>query len=88
MEFECSWEKHMALVLKCQIPLCWSEFTERKFIGPAFVQQLAKKVKIIKDCLKISQDRKKSYVDLKTYYIEYKGVYKVFLKEPLWKKIM
>ena len=65
MQFECCWDKHMPLVVKCQIPLFWSEFIERKLIGPEIVQQIAEKVKIIKDCLKISQDRKKFYDDLK-----------------------
>ena len=77
----------MPLVVKWHIPLCWSEFIERKLIGPEIVQQIAVKVKLINDCLKISLDRKKSYANLKRCVIEYKGVYKVFLKISLWKKI-
>ena len=60
----------MPLVVKCQIPLCWSEVIERKLIGHEIVRQKEEKVEIIKDRLKISQDRKKSYTDLKRCYIE------------------
>ncbi|WMV29888.1 hypothetical protein MTR67_023273 [Solanum verrucosum] len=69
-------------------PLCWSEVSERKLVGPEIVQQTEDKVKIIKDRLKISSDRHKSYADLKRRDIEFKVRYKVFLKVSPWKKIM
>ncbi|XP_049364359.1 uncharacterized protein LOC125829149 [Solanum verrucosum] len=46
------------------------------------------KVKIIKDHLKISSDRQKSYADLKRRDIEYQVGDKVFLRVSPWKKIM
>ena len=52
------------------------------------VQQTEDKVKIIKDRLKISLDRQKSYADLKRCDIEYQVGDKVFLKMYAWKKNM
>ncbi|XP_049368379.1 uncharacterized protein LOC125833273 [Solanum verrucosum] len=69
-------------------PLCWSEVGERKLIGPKIVQQMKDKVKIIKDRLKISLERQKSFADLKRRDIEYQVGDKVFLKVSPWKKIM
>ncbi|XP_049406228.1 uncharacterized protein LOC125869852 [Solanum stenotomum] len=73
---------------KCRTPLCWSEVGERKLVGPEIVQQTEDKVKIIKDCLKISSERQKSYADLKRRDTEYQVGDKVFLKVSPWKKIL
>lgn len=73
---------------KCRTPLCWSEIGERKLISPKMVQQTEEKVKTIKDCLKISSNRKKFYANLKRRDIEYQVGDKVFLKVSPWKKIM
>ncbi|XP_070018213.1 uncharacterized protein [Nicotiana sylvestris] len=73
---------------KCRTPLCWNKVGERKLVGPEIVQQTEDKVKIIKDHLKISSDRQKSYVDLKRHEIEHHVGDKVFLKVSPWKKIM
>ncbi|XP_049348944.1 uncharacterized protein LOC125813488 [Solanum verrucosum] len=73
---------------KYRTPLCWSEVGERKLIGPEIVQQTEDKVKIIKDRLKISSNRQKSYADPKRCDIEYQVGDKVFLKVSPWKKIM
>ena len=48
---------------KCRTPLCWDEVGERKLLGPEFVQVTTYKVKVIRDRLKIAQDRQKSYAD-------------------------
>ncbi|XP_019253737.1 PREDICTED: uncharacterized protein LOC109232429 [Nicotiana attenuata] len=73
---------------KCRTPLCWNEIGERKFVGPEIVQQTEDKVKIIKDRLKISSDRQKSYANLKRREIEHQVGDKVFLKVSPLKKIM
>ncbi|XP_015166870.1 uncharacterized protein [Solanum tuberosum] len=65
---------------KCWTPLCWSEVGERKLVGPEIVQQTEDKEKIIKDRLKISSNRQKSYADLRRRDIEYQVGDKVFLK--------
>ncbi|XP_060216559.1 uncharacterized protein LOC132644035 [Lycium barbarum] len=73
---------------KCRTPLCWSEVGERKLVGPKIVHKTEDKVKIIKDCLKLSSDRQKSYADLKRCEIEHQLGDKVFLKVSPRKKIM
>nr|XP_016482946.1 PREDICTED: uncharacterized protein K02A2.6-like [Nicotiana tabacum] len=57
---------------KCRTPLCWNKVGERKLVGPEIVQQTEDKVKIIKDRLKISSDKQKSYADLKRREIEHR----------------
>ena len=44
---------------KCRTPLCWDEVGERKLLGPEFVQVTTYEVKVIRDRLKIAQDRQK-----------------------------
>ena len=46
------------------------------------------KVQIIRQRLKVANDRKKSYADLKRKYIEYEVGDKVFLKVSPWKKVI
>ena len=45
-------------------------------------------MKVIRDCLKATSDRKKSYVDVKRKEIEFQVGDKVFLKVSPWKKIL
>ena len=56
---------------KCRTPLCWTELSEMKVIGPDLIQETKEKVKIIKERLKVATDRHKSYVDIKRKYIRY-----------------
>ena len=44
-------------VRKCRTPLCWDEVGERKLLGPEIVQVTIDNVKVIRDRLKIAQDR-------------------------------
>ena len=46
------------------------------------------KIQLIRDRLKESQDRQKSYADLKREPIEYNVGYKVFLKISPWKGVL
>ena len=50
---------------KCRIPMCWTELSEKKVIGPDLIQETKEKVKMIKERLKVVVDRQKSYTDLK-----------------------
>ncbi|KAA3465097.1 Transposon Ty3-G Gag-Pol polyprotein [Gossypium australe] len=56
---------------KCQTPLCWTELSERKILGPKMVQKSEGKIKLIHDRLKVASNRQKSYADLKKKDIEY-----------------
>ena len=68
---------------KCKTPLCWTELSEKKIIGPNLIQEIEVKVKMIRERLKVATDRNKSYVDMKRKDIRYKIGKKVFLKYRL-----
>ena len=73
---------------KCRTPLCWTELSERKVIGPDLIRETEEKVKIIREKLKVATDRQKSYTDMKRKDIRYEVDEKVFLKVSPWKKVM
>ena len=73
---------------KCRTPLCWTELSEKKVIGPDLIQETEEKVKIIRERLKVATDRQKSYADMKRKDIRYEIGEKVFLKVSPWKKVM
>ena len=50
---------------KCRTPLCWTELSEKKVIGPNLIQETEEKVKMIIERLKVATDRHKSYADMK-----------------------
>ncbi|KAL0333111.1 UNVERIFIED_CONTAM: RNA-directed DNA polymerase [Sesamum calycinum] len=51
---------------RCRSPLCWDIEGLRQLEGPELVQEIMKKIQIVKKCLKTAQDRQKSYVDKHT----------------------
>ena len=73
---------------KCRTPLCWTELSKKKVIGPDLIQETKEKVKMIRERLKVATDRKKSYADMKRKDIRYEVGEKVFLKVSPWKKVM
>ena len=73
---------------KCRTPLCWTELSEKKVIGPELIQETEENVKMIRERLKVSNDRQKSYVDMKRKDIRYEIGKKMFLEVSPWKKVM
>ena len=73
---------------KCRTPLCWTELSEKKVIGSDLIQETEEKVKMIREILKVANDRQKSYADMKRRDICYEIKEKVFLKVSSWKKVM
>ena len=73
---------------KCRTPLCWTELSEKKVIGPDLIQETKEKVKIIREKLKVATDRQKSYANMKRKDIRYEIGEKVFFKVSPWKKVM
>ena len=73
---------------KCKTPLCFTELSEKKVIGPDLIQETEEKVKIIREKLRVATDRQNLYDDMKRKDIRYEIGEKVFLKVSPWKKIM
>ncbi|XP_040955936.1 uncharacterized protein [Gossypium hirsutum] len=55
---------------RCHIPSCWTELSEQRVLGPELVSDIKDKVRLIRDRLKATSDRQKSYADLKHREIE------------------
>ena len=73
---------------KCRTPLCWTELSERKVIGPDLIKEIEEKVKMIRNRLKLVTERQKSYAEMKRKDIRYEIGEKVFLKVSPLKKVM
>ena len=73
---------------KCITPLCWTELSEKKIIGPDLIQETEEKVKMIRERLKVATNRQISYADMRKKDIRYEIDEKVFLKVSPWKKVM
>ena len=56
---------------KCRTPLCWTELSEEKMIGPDSIQEIEENVKMIRERLKVAMDRQKSYADMRRKDILY-----------------
>ena len=65
---------------KCRTPLCWTELSEKKITGLDLIQETEKKVKMIREILKVATNRQKSYADMKRKDVRYEIGEKVFFK--------
>ncbi|KAJ8747720.1 hypothetical protein K2173_012670 [Erythroxylum novogranatense] len=73
---------------RCKTPICWDEEGERKLVGPELIQTTVEKVNLVKQRLKATQDRMKSYIDAHRKEMEFEVGDKVFLKASPWKGVM
>ena len=73
---------------KCRTPVCWDEVGERKLVGPEIVQVTCDKIKVIRDRLKIAQNRQKSYADNRRRDLEFEVGDMVFLRISPWKGVL
>ena len=73
---------------KCQTPFCWDDIVERKLENVELIEAITKKIKIIRDRLKVTQDRKKSYVVTRKTVLEFEVEDMVFLKIAFWKGVI
>ena len=48
---------------KCRTPLHWSEIGEGQMFGPKILREAEEQIKVIREKLKTSQSRQKSYAD-------------------------
>lgn len=65
---------------RCRTPLCWYETGESAIVGPELVQEATDKIKLIREKMKVSQNRQKSYYDKRRKPLEFKKDEHVFLK--------
>ena len=73
---------------KCRTPLCWEEVGNRKLYGAELIQITTEKVRIIKDRMKVAQDRQNKYADIRRRPLEFFPGDKVFLKVASWKHML
>ncbi|KAJ4958837.1 hypothetical protein NE237_025948 [Protea cynaroides] len=65
---------------KCRTPLFWNEVGERSIVGPEFVEETCRVVDIIKERVRVAQNRQKQYADTRRRDLEFAVGEKVFLK--------
>ncbi|GKB87230.1 putative reverse transcriptase domain-containing protein [Tanacetum coccineum] len=72
---------------KCRSPIMWAEIGKGQLIGPELVQENTEKISQIKDRLKATRDRQKSYADKRRKPLEFSVVgpiaYRLDLSEEL-----
>ncbi|KAJ4710029.1 Retrotransposon protein, putative, Ty3-gypsy subclass [Melia azedarach] len=73
---------------KCRTPICWDEVGEKKLLGPEIVQDTNEKISVIRNRLKMAQDRQKSYADKRRRNLEFVVGDYVFLRVSPWKGIL
>ncbi|KAA0056483.1 reverse transcriptase [Cucumis melo var. makuwa] len=64
----------------CTTPICWNEVGERKLVGPELVQITTNNIKLIRENMRIAQDRQKSYADKRRRNLEFQVGDQFFLK--------
>ncbi|KAK7278988.1 hypothetical protein RJT34_24029 [Clitoria ternatea] len=72
---------------KCRTPLCWNENGDAIHLGPELIQEMNEQVALIREKIKIAQDRQKSYYDNRHRPLEFQVGDWVFLRISLIKGI-
>ncbi|XP_017609651.1 uncharacterized protein LOC108455622 [Gossypium arboreum] len=79
----------LGLLQPVKIPMWkWERLGERHILGLELVSETKDKVRLIRERLKATSDRQKSYADLKRKDIEYSVGDMVFLRVSPWKKVL
>ncbi|KAL0549532.1 hypothetical protein IC582_014017 [Cucumis melo] len=73
---------------QCRTPVCWNEVGERKLVGPELVQITTNNIKLIRENMRIAQDRQKSYADKRRRNLEFQVGDQVFLKLSPWRGVI
>ncbi|KAI3780622.1 hypothetical protein L2E82_10607 [Cichorium intybus] len=72
----------------CRTPTCWTEVGEKPLAGPEIVAQTEEKIKLIRENLKVAQNRQKQYADRRVKPIEFQVGDMVMLKVSPWKGLI
>ena len=73
---------------KCRTPICWNEVRQRKINNLELIEVSSEKIRIIRERLKVTQDRQKSYADVRRKKLEFKVDNMVFFKVAPWKGVI
>nr|GEV99114.1 putative reverse transcriptase domain-containing protein [Tanacetum cinerariifolium] len=73
---------------KCRSLVLWIEIRESSLIAPDLVQETTDKVVLIKEKLKTTKDRQKSYADSRRKPLEFGVRDRVLLKVSSWKSVI
>jgi hypothetical protein len=65
---------------RCWSPLFWSEAGEHKVFGPDILQESEKKVRMVRENLRVAQSRQKCYADHRTRELSFNVGDFVYLK--------
>ncbi|GAU26517.1 hypothetical protein TSUD_361500 [Trifolium subterraneum] len=65
---------------RCRTPLCWYKSGKTVVLGPDIVQETTEKIRMIRERMKASQSRQKSYHDKKRKDVEFQEGDHVFLR--------
>ena len=64
------------------MPICWDKVGEGKLLGPEIIQDTNEKISVIRERLKVAQDRQKSYTDKHRRDLEFQVGDRVFYVFP------
>ena len=73
---------------KCRNPLYWDQVGERKLENIELIKAISENIKIIRNRLKMAEDRQKSYADIRKRVLEFEVGDIVFLKVAFWKGLI
>ncbi|GKB73233.1 putative reverse transcriptase domain-containing protein [Tanacetum coccineum] len=73
---------------RCRSLIMWAEVGEGQLIGPELVQETTEKISQIKDRLKATRDRQKSYADKRRKPLKFSVGDYVLLKVSPWKGVV
>jgi hypothetical protein len=65
---------------RCRTPLFWNETGERKVFGHDILEEAEKQVRMVKENLRVTQSRQKSYADHRRRELSFEVVDFVYLK--------
>ncbi|KAI3827785.1 hypothetical protein L1987_01868 [Smallanthus sonchifolius] len=73
---------------KCRSPICWNEISEAQITGPELIQETSDKIIQIRDNIRTSRSRQKSYADKRRKPLEFQVGDLVLLKVSPWKGVI
>ena len=65
---------------KCRTPIYWNEVGERKLSSEELIKVSIENIQVVKERLKVAQDRQKSYADTRRRDLKFEVDDMVFLK--------